>query len=315
MRLSAKMTCIASSLRDLLRCPQCFSLALNESGTHIQCADCRSRYPIFAGRPVLLVPDHALFPQAAYEHARPRARGGAWRSGSVNLSARRCLGDLAHRLARRRGPRVLLLGSGTQRTVLADQIDASIVAVDIDRDADVDAFADAHALPFRNGCFDAVIATAVLEHVLRPEAAMAEITRVLASDGLLYSEVPFMQQVHEGAYDFTRYTLSGHRRLAERFEEIESGAVAGPGTALMWAVEHFLLALLDGRPARRNLVKGGVRVLLGWLRTVDPYIAERAAALDGASCTYFYGQLVEGAAVGDREIVSGYRGAQRIRHV
>jgi hypothetical protein len=31
-----------------------------------------------------------------------------------------------------------------------------------------------------------------------------------------------MQQVHEGAYDFTRYTLSGHRRLFNGFTETSS---------------------------------------------------------------------------------------------
>ena len=28
---------------------------------------------------------------------------------------------------------------------------------------------------------------------------------------LIYSEIPFMQQIHMGKNDFTRYTASGHR--------------------------------------------------------------------------------------------------------
>jgi SAM-dependent methyltransferase len=154
----------------------------------------------------------------------------------------------------------------------------------------------------------------VLEHVIRPEVAVTEICRVLKPGGLFYSEIPFMQQVHEGAYDFTRYTLSGHRKLVARFEEIDSGAVAGPGVALRWAIEHFLLALVNEHRLLRNLVKGTVRMMFGWLAIVDRRIAQRAAALDGASCTYFYGCLAAGT-VTDEDIVTGYRGAQRLRHV
>jgi SAM-dependent methyltransferase len=311
------MSVIAPSLSDLLRCPRCFSLALDEIGTHLQCADCQSRYPISAGRPVLLVPDHPLFPQQAYEYATPKTAAARVPklSASVNLSAARCLDDLAVRLRGSSGARVLLLGSGGQRAAIALRFTASVVAVDIDTRADVDLFADALALPFRDGCFDAVVATAVLEHVLRPELAMAEIVRVLKVGGLLYSEIPFMQQVHEGAYDFTRYTLSGHRRLAECFDELASGAVAGPGTALIWSVEHFMLVLVGEGELARRVVKVCVRTLLAWLKPLDRRISQRPAALDGASCTYFYGQLSDTIAASDSDIVAGYRGAQQTRHV
>ena len=67
---------------------------------------------------------------------------------------------------------------------------------------------DAHDLPFADGSFDAVVIQAVLEHVIDPVRAVAELHRVLRPRGLIYSEVPFRQQVHEGAYDFTRWTLA-----------------------------------------------------------------------------------------------------------
>ena len=111
----------------------------------------------------------------------------------------------------------------------------------------VDLFCDAHELPFLDETFDGVIASAVLEHVVYPERVAAEIHRVLARRGLIYSEIPFLQQVHEGAYDFTRYTLSGHRRLLNHFEEFSSGVVAGPGTTLAWAIEHFAVCCTPRR--------------------------------------------------------------------
>ena len=71
----------------------------------------------------------------------------------------------------------------------------------------------------------------MLEHVLEPELVVAEIHRVLMPDGLVYAGTPFMQQVHEGPYDFMRFTESGHRWLFRRFERLASGATGGPGAA------------------------------------------------------------------------------------
>jgi len=274
---------------------------------------------VVGGRPVLIAPGNELFPPHAYRDAGPAAapaRRFRGTGGSVNLSAARCLRYISAHTARDAPPRVLALGSGRQRGRLAHDLGDAVelIAVDVDSHADVDAWCDAHALPFPDGAFDAVIATAVLEHVLRPERVAAEIARVLRMDGLVYSEIPFMQQVHEGAYDFTRYTLSGHRRLFEAFREIESGLVAGPATALAWSVEHLALTLVK-RPRSRLLVKAGVRGTFGWVRLADRRLARRPAAVDGASCTYFLGARRASGTTSDREIVAGYRGAQQRRHV
>ena len=50
--------------------------------------------------------------------------------------------------------------------------------------------ADALALPFAEGAFDAVIMSEVLEHIPDYRAALAEATRVLRPDGLLCVSVP-----------------------------------------------------------------------------------------------------------------------------
>ncbi len=80
--------------------------------------------------------------------------------------------------------------------------------------------------------FDGVICQAVLEHVLDPYRCVEEIHRVLRPNGLVYAETPFMQQVHGGTHDFTRFTHLGHRRLFRKFAEVDSGVVCGPGMAL-----------------------------------------------------------------------------------
>jgi SAM-dependent methyltransferase len=305
-----------AQLQDLWCCPRCRAEGLARGGGALHCSTCGADFPVVRGRPVLLVPDHPLFPPVAYAQtpARPSAPSRLRGLGaSVNLSFDRCIEDLAARLPDR--ATVLLLGAGAQTGQLRRRLPPPhrVVATDIDAAADVDAWADAHRLPFRGGAFDAVITTAVLEHVMRPEDSMAEISRVLRPAGLVYSEIPFMQQVHEGAYDFTRYTLAGHRRLAAGFDEISSGATAGPGTALVWSIEHFALALGGGR-ARRT-TKALTRIAFGWLAQLDRLLAQRPAALDGASCTYFYGIRRAGPAVPDEAIIAGYRGAQALRHL
>lgn len=47
---------------------------------------------------------------------------------------------------------------------------------------------------------------------MEPWVVAEEITRVLKEGDFVYSEVPFLQAVHEGAYDFTRFTLGGASR-------------------------------------------------------------------------------------------------------
>ncbi|MFZ1908375.1 MAG: methyltransferase domain-containing protein, partial [Burkholderiales bacterium] len=239
-------------------------------------------------------------------------------SPSINLASRRTLLRLRGTLRRRGARKVLVLGGGRQRKWLDPLMSGGtpdglqLTYTDIDHGADVDLFCDAHELPFLDASQDAVITTAVLEHVMYPERAAAEIHRVLRVGGLLYSEMPFMQQVHEGAYDFTRYTLSGHRRLFNRFDEIDSGMVAGPATALVWAIENFALAFVS-RPRLRQAVKALVRIAAGWIKYLDRLLMHNPQAMDGASCTYFLGSKVD-TPIPDSEIVARYVGAKHLQH-
>jgi SAM-dependent methyltransferase len=163
--------------------------------------------------------------------------------------------------------------------------------------------ADAHQIPLPEASIDAVLVQAVLEHVLDPGEVVAEIHRVLKRGGLVYAETPFLQQVHAGAHDFTRYTASGHRYLFQRFEELAAGPVAGPGTQLLWSVDHAVRGL-----TRSALAGRAVRGLMFWLRALDRVIPA-SYAVDDASAFYFLGRRRErGMSAG--EIIDYYRGAQ-----
>lgn len=282
---------------DLLQCPDCHSGSISIVESHnLVCGMCNAIFPIVDDRPVLLRHDNALFSMNAYhkkdDHSIKKNKLLWVPKASVNLSFKRVLSNLRYRL--NDGAKVitiLVVGSGKQRAwlnelLVSDISRQKIIYSDIDTDADVDLFCDGHDLPFKDDSIDAVVTTAVLEHVLYPEKVAAEIARVIKPGGLLYSELPFMQQVHEGAYDFTRFTLSGHRRLFNYFLEIESGMVAGPSTALVWSIENFILAFVR-KALIRKITKALVRIIFGWLRYFDYLLVNRPEAMDAASSTFF----------------------------
>jgi len=55
--------------------------------------------------------------------------------------------------------------------------------------------ADIERLPFRDGCFEIIISTEVLEHVPNPAKAVKEIKRVLGDGGLFMGTVPSIHPV------------------------------------------------------------------------------------------------------------------------
>ena len=206
-----------------------------------------------------------------------------------------------------RSPLVLVVGGGTigngVEAIYADPR-TRVVAFDIYGSPMTQFIADAHQMPLASECVDAVLIQAVLEHVLHPDQVVGEIHRILRPSGLVYAETPFLQQVHAGGRDFVRYTSSGHRYLFRAFEEIAAGPVAGPGTQLLWSVDHLVRALL-----RSELAGKLVRGLLFWLRYLDR-LTPAAFAMDNASAYYFLGRRAD-RELTPREILSYYRGAQQ----
>jgi SAM-dependent methyltransferase len=172
-----------------------------------------------------------------------------------------------------------------------------------------DLLCDAHDLPFKNGSVDAVVVQTVLEHVADPYRCVAEIHRVLGPEGIVYSEIPFMQQVHERGYDFTRFTHVGQRRLFRNFAELESGTVVGPGTALAWSWRYFLASFARSPSGARMLFSIG-HLTGTLLAQTDRLLGQRPAALDAALCICFFGKKSDRSPT-DRDVVAGHRGPQR----
>jgi SAM-dependent methyltransferase len=199
-------------------------------------------------------------------------------------------------------PYVLVIGGGTVGQGLQplyEARDIQLIAFDIYATADIHFVADAHAIPLEAGTVDAVIAQAVLEHVLEPATVVEEIWRVLKPDGLVYAETPFLQHVHEGAYDFTRFTEGGHRYLFRKFELIASGICGGPGTQLLWSIDYFSRCLFRSRSVGK-IVKLG----FFWLQWFDQLVPYRFAR-DAASGFFLLGRRAE-TAIAPRDVIRFY---------
>ena len=303
-----------------LRCPISQS-RLVEAGDVLVSTDDRSgirrEYPIVDGKPVLIDFDNSVVDRetvtktkGASEVARNEYSGPAGLLKRIlspeNRNTRANIAKLREMLHSLPQPaRVLVIGGGSvgrSLNPLYDDEKIEIYSFDIYASPTVQFVADAHALPLCDEFFDAVIVQAVLEHVLEPQKVVAEIWRVLKQDGLVYAETPFMQHVHEGAYDFTRFTESGHRYLFRRFRLIDSGVCGGPGIQLMWSADYFARSLFRSRLAGKI-----AKLAFSWAQIFD-LVIPRDFAIDAASGTYFLGRKSLDT-IGPRQIVSHYQGA------
>ncbi len=117
-----------------------------------------------------------------------------------------------------------------------------------------------------------------------------------------------MQQVHGGRYDFTRYTFLGHRRLLRQFAEIDSGIVAGPGAALAWSWEYFLMSFC--RTARsRVMARVFGRMTSFFLKYFDRALVKSPGSYDAASAFGFVGRKAPvGSEITDEVLLESYRG-------
>jgi SAM-dependent methyltransferase len=260
-------------------------------------------FPLAHGQPAIIDFEDSIFDRSAYENA----------DGAVFArdTTQRSLGSRLHHLINGRNPVaaanchrfvtalktdaahpiVLVIGGGTIGAG-ADELygDSAIrvLGTDVYASEHTSLLVDGHKLPFKDGSFHGVWIQAVLEHVLDPAAVVSEIHRVLRPAGLVYAETPFMQQVHERAYDFTRFTPSGHRWLFKRFEEVCAGPVSGPSVALLWSIRYFARALGAGDKLSRL-----ISLPFFWLRFFDYFCHGRNAA-DAAGGTFFLGRRSNG---------------------
>jgi SAM-dependent methyltransferase len=299
---------------EILACPRCKHKLADWS-----CAACGLRFPVVGDAPVLLNEARSLFKltdftegrETTYRKSSPlkRTLKRLIPSISVNLKAEANFQAFFTELcAANARPRVLVIGGAVAGEGFHNAPPAvELIETDVAFGPRTALICDAHDLPFKSASLDGVVAQAVLEHVLDPAQCVAEIHRVLRPGGLVYAETPFMQQVHAGRYDFTRFTHLGHRYLFRGFDEIASGPVAGPGTALAWAWCYFLSSFFRRKPLSQIAFSFGSLTTF-WLKYFDHLLINRPAAYDSASCYYFLGRKSI-AEISGTELIKGYKGA------
>jgi SAM-dependent methyltransferase/uncharacterized protein YbaR (Trm112 family) len=323
----------------LLRCPVCRA-RLNIAAEELRCTNqsCGSSFPVIDGISILInnrtsifsIEDFVSHRTTTLATGKPNALKAFLKSTlgvkgfdrlkriyhrvmpsiDKNITGENNYTRLAELLSTAPGaPLVLVLGGG----VLGQGIAAlmrntriQLVESDVSFGPRTGIILDAHDIPFEDETFDAVIAQAVLEHVADPYRCVEEIHRVLKKDGVIYAETPFMQQVHAGRYDFTRFSHLGHRRLFRRFDEIDSGIVCGPGMALAWSYQYFLTSFVTS-PTLRSAARTFARFTSFYLKYFDPFLAGKHGAYDAASGFYLLGRKGE-RTLSDRELIKLYRG-------
>lgn len=307
----------------LLRCPATGCRLVRDGSDALITEDGSFTYPVIADVPVLINEQRSPFRIADY--VRPpgqRVRGGArglidvvdsaLPSLARNLGSRENYQQLVDLLRDKEHARVLVVGgavAGIGFDALLAAPNVECVDTDIAWGPRTTIICDAHDLPFQDGAFDAVVCQAVLEHVVDPARVVGEIHRVLASDGLVYSEVPFMYPVHGAPYDFTRFTPLGHRRLYRHFDEIQCGVQCGPGTALGLSLTYFLRSLPRTSTGCALAMRSG-RLLFFWLKYLDRWLLKRPAATHIAAGTFFLGRRRKDP-ITDQGIITSHNDAAR----
>jgi SAM-dependent methyltransferase len=298
---------------EILACPRC-----KNGLTNFICEKCDLQFPIVNGVPILINEANSVFRLADFVAVKETTykKSTGFRqfvkrlipSINLNVNSKQRFDMFFSRL-KAENPKILIVGGafeGEGFEVESIPKETILLETDVAFGKRTNLICDGHDLPFKDETFDGVIIQAVLEHVLEPIRCVNEIHRVLKHDGVVYSETPFMQQVHAGKFDFTRFTHLGHRRLFRGFSEIESGAACGTGMALAWSYCYFLQSFFTSK------LLGQIAFAFGsltsfWLKYFDYLLIKKPSVYDAASGYYFLGQKST-KVLSDEELLKSYKG-------
>ena len=97
-----------------------------------------------------------------------------------------------------------------------------LVKLDLDPHHQPDVVGRAESAPLRDGSFDLILSTEMLEHCPEPALVADESHRLLRKGGTVVLTTPFIYIVHGWPEDYYRYTASGLKHLFRRFETTET---------------------------------------------------------------------------------------------
>lgn len=289
---------LTEKIRTAVACPDCHAGPLSLGEAEVSCGTCRRRYPLLGGTPLLLeegsptrgwyLSDRASEAAGSVENrvrwALRRPEDRLWSRASLDAIGR----ILRDHDPDREGTLVMVMGAGYERVFRAalDRFD-DVLRLGLAHEGSVHVIGDAMNLPLRDSSIDAILSSAVLEHVLDPERAMRECWRVLKPGGSIYADIPFMRGYHAVPIDYQRYTIAGIEAVFARsgFEMLDKGICSGPANAVALSIPD-LLRLVPGRS-----VGAGLRIAASWavhpLKYLDRLLADRPGA-EYFACNFFY---------------------------
>ncbi|NEX17228.1 MAG: hypothetical protein C1943_11485 [Halochromatium sp.] len=234
-------------LINLLRCPITKErLRLSERGDELISESGQTYWPVQDGRPILFQGMHeaAIYPDS-------------------HLSNPLC--ERARKLISETSGLVLNLSAGGSVTRAANVIEAEAALF-----SNTDLVADAHHLPFQDGCFDLVVAMNAFEHYADPVLAASEIYRVLRPEGKVFIHTAFLQPLHEPPYHFYNCTRYGLARWFAEFEQQDLCVSDNfhPGYALGWLLSEveLMLSAEGSSESAQQFKNAEVGHLLNWWR-------------------------------------------------
>jgi uncharacterized protein YbaR (Trm112 family) len=258
-------------LLDVLACPRCKSALRPLDGgldAGLACTACARRYSLERGVPVLLAEEQRV----EVLHERELTVWDGYFSSVDQMIASLAADQV-----------VLDIGAGNRRLA-----DPRVVRMDVVWTPHVDVIGDAHALPFRDGSLDFVLAAAVWEHLRDPFEAAREVWRVLKPGGQVGVDCNFVFPFHGFPAVYFNASREGMRQLFARFREV--AVEIAPWQMPSYAVEALLLEYLrhfQPRSGREREFAAALRDLARFpLREFDAGFAQDAAARMAAGVSY-----------------------------
>lgn len=291
-----------AAIADLLACPLCRS-PLQVANGQLRCEEpsCsyhQAPYPRLGGKDVLIDFDNSVLDRdtTLASGASSVVGRGQWRvllsrviDGSnryASTLAKTMVEGVRQRRAARK-PVIVVMGAGEigqGSEPLYETPDVDVIAFDIYASPNITFIADAHTIPLRDGVADGVWIQGVLELVVDPRQVVAEASRILKPDGLMFTDTAFMWPVCEQAYDFNRWSPSGLRWLFRDFDVLAAGQSTGPGTMTVLAIRYLFQSLL------RSTKLGQIAAFpFVWIRLLD-YLCGDRRSLDASVGMFIFGR-------------------------
>jgi glycosyltransferase involved in cell wall biosynthesis/uncharacterized protein YbaR (Trm112 family) len=209
-------------LLPILRCPVSkHKLSYNETRSALVSHDGLHNYPILEGRPVLV-------PVQMTPEVHPKD----------HIS--NDLPEEALAIIRETKGWVLNLSAGGSREKFEHVVE---MEYSIFRHTDI--VGDAHALPFDDASFEAIVVMNAFEHYREPTKVVAELLRILKPTGRIHIRTAFLQPLHERPWHFYPCTRHGLEELVKDFqvEVLHVSENFCPSHSLAWIAWELEVAL------------------------------------------------------------------------